>query len=290
MSKEFHSFTLSAAAEVVGAFITKHNDIDRLIFSWGLEGETASGYVADKILSVAKLCATENPIVRTENGEVSLARAFIELALTAPPITKEKACWKKLVAGLRFDGFEVDEALDAEVEKPSWMRQSFSSKPVLRRMLPKDMPGLDFREAENELEALLRKHGMSTARKHLQNAIDIFSQGKWPPANSELRNFFEECLFQIAKAFGYEGEVGASSRRFLGKLTPPFLLYDYREWGDDNSRDYFVPALMNRLSMEGSHPGQSEEDDCAFRLQVALVSARLFLRRFDKRISKHGKQ
>ncbi|KPF43024.1 hypothetical protein [Rhizobium sp. AAP43] len=289
MSNEFHSFTLGAAAEVVGAFVTKHNDIDRLIFSWGLDGDTATGYVADKILLVAKLCAAENPVVRTENGEVPLERAFIELALSAPPITKEKACWKKLVAGLRFDGFEVDEEVDTEEATRPWMRQSVSSKPVLRRMLPEDMPGLDFREAENELEALLRKYGMSTARQHLQNAINIFSQSKWTPANAEIRNFFEECLLQIAVTFGYDGEVGASSRTFLGRLTPPFLLYDYREWGEGRDRDYFVPALMNRLSMQGSHPGLSEEDDCAFRLQVALVTARLFLRRFDRRISKDGK-
>jgi len=59
----------------------------------------------------------------------------------------------------------------------------------------------------------------------------------------------------------------------------------YNEWENDRGKPAFVLGLWARLHPQGSHPGLSEEDDCTFRLQVTLITARLFLRRLDQRIS-----
>jgi len=46
-----------------------------------------------------------------------------------------------------------------------------------------------------------------------------------------------------------------------------------------------VQGLMNRMHPHGGHAGLSEEEDATFRLQVTLITARLFLRRLDQRVS-----
>ncbi|MBB4279347.1 hypothetical protein GGE12_007161 [Rhizobium mongolense] len=43
-----------------------------------------------------------------------------------------------------------------------------------------------------------------------------------------------------------------------------------------------IDALMSRMHPHGGHPGLSEEEDATFRLQINLVTARLFLRRLDR--------
>jgi hypothetical protein len=51
------------------------------------------------------------------------------------------------------------------------------------------------------------------------------------------------------------------------------------EW-DDNGLG-FVNGLVKRLHPHGSHPGLSDQDDSTFRLHTVLLTARLFLVRFD---------
>lgn len=285
MSKEFHRFTLSAAAEVVGTFVSKHNDIDRLIFSWGLFEGAASDSVTDKILAVAKLCASENPVVRTENGEVPLERTFIELALSAPPIVKKRACWKKLIAGLRFDGFEVvEEQTVTEPERP-WGKPTSETAMRLVRMLPSDIPELDFREAENEVEMLLNRHGFATAVGHLKQAMNAFHRGDWAASNSQLRTFYQGFLDKIAEKLGCDASNNDDSKRqyLADKKSGPFLIHEYNEWENDRRRPAFILGLWARLHTQGSHPGLSDECDAAFRLQITLITARLLMRRFDER-------
>ena len=285
MSTEFHRFTLSAAAEVVGTFILTHNYIDRLIFSWGLVEGTASGYVADKILAVAKLCASENPVVRTENGEVPLERAFIELALSAPPKAKKGACWNRLIAGLRFDGFEVaEEQTVTEPDRP-WGQPTSETAMRLVRMLPSDVPNLDFREAENEVEMLLNRHGFATAAGHLKQAMNAFQRGDWAASNSQLRTFYQDLLDKIAESLGCDASnTDDAKRQYLADIkSGPFLILEYNEWKTDRGRPSFILGLWARLHTQGSHPGLSDEDDAAFRLQITLITARLLMRRFDER-------
>ncbi|MCB1468029.1 MAG: hypothetical protein KDK08_13015, partial [Rhizobiaceae bacterium] len=158
----------------------------------------------------------------------------------------------------------------------------------LVRMLPSDIPELDFREAEDEVRLLLNRHGFSTARGHLQQAVSAFSRGEWASANGALRNFYESYLNEIALALGQKaGEDSKANRDFLGNLDPPFLLADYNEWNANNQKPQYVQGLMSRMHPHGGHPGLSEEEDATFRLQIMLVTARLLLRRFDQRVS-HG--
>ena len=43
----------------------------------------------------------------------------------------------------------------------------------------------------------------------------------------------------------------------------------------------YINGLFKMLHTEGSHPGLSDEDRSAFRLHIALVTARTFLRRLN---------
>jgi hypothetical protein len=219
------------------------------------------------------------PQVMTENGLMNLPRAFVETAIKAPPGVRDSDAWKKFVAGLRFEGFEV---VETEVPPPSsapW--QSPRTIVSLTRMLPADIPGLDFREAENEVTTLLVQSGFMVAKGHLEWAVSAFQRGEWSSANGELRNFYESYLNEIAAHLGCDSQQDSKAKRdFLGRLQPPFLLTEYNEWNESNQKPQYVQGLMSRMHPHGGHPGLSEEEDATPRLQITLVTARLFLRRY----------
>jgi hypothetical protein len=220
----------------------------------------------------------------TENGNVTLGRALVETAIKAPEHCHQFDPWKKFVAGLRFDGFEVDVTEVEASPENSWRQGPPKVVVQLIRMLPNDIPGLDFREAENEIVTLLTRSGFTVAKGHLSQAMSAFQRGEWAAANGALRNFYESYLNEIAVSLGYTGGGdGKEKRDFLGSLTPPFLLTDYNEWNANNQKPQYVQGLMSRIHPHGGHPGLSEEEDATFRLQISLVTARLFLRRFDQR-------
>ena len=224
----------------------------------------------------------------TETGKMKLSRAVVESAVQAPEDVKSEQSWRRFVAGLRFDGFEI---VTDRIPDPSGKQSIFDDGPrvievaVLRRMLPDDLPGLDFREAESEVDNLLRKHNLTVAAGHLQMALSAFQRGEWSSANGELRKLYESYLDEIANRLGYSGSGDSKARRdFLGAgATPPFLLEEYNEWHPQKTQ--FVQGLMNRMHPHGGHAGLSEEEDATFRLQVTLITARLFLRRLDQRVS-----
>ena len=286
---EFHPFTLQAASEVLATFYKTNDSIEALVFGWGCDGIAGNGYMSSKFLSIARAAASADAHqARTTEGDVSLARALIAEALKAPDAFCKTEAWTKLIAGLRFDGFEV---VTERAPHPRGGNDIFD-KPreievrVLRRMLPQDVPGLDFREAESEVVALLKKYSLSVARGHLEQATAAFQRGDWAAANSQLRSFFEDYLNQMAVELGYNGLDDTKLKRdFLGNLEPPFLLASYNEWNANNQKPQYISGLWSRMHPQGSHPGLSEEEDATFRLQISLVTARLLLRRFDQRKS-----
>ncbi|MEP4557809.1 hypothetical protein [Cobetia amphilecti] len=285
MSK-FNRLTIVAAAEAIAA-CNSHDDMSILEIQWDISQyciETSSK--AARVRSWAKIATELDPEVLTEVGTVSLSRAFLEMAIQAPSHVQESSIWKKLIAGLRFDGFEI---VEEEIDEPSG-RQSIFGCPAtikvnnLRRMMPREVPGLDFRETETELSVLLNRYNLTVAHGHLNRAISAFQRGEWSSANGELRNFFESYLNEFATILGYAGSGDSKAKRdFLGELSPPFLLPDYNEWHANNQKPQYVQGLMSRMHPHGGHPGLSEEEDATFRLQVTLITARLFIRRFDKR-------
>lgn len=268
---EFNRMTIVAAAEVV-AHANSHGDMRLLEVQWEIDEKCAIDSKSARAASWATLALNNEPTVITENGRMSLGRAIVETAIAVPRARRNEGLWKKLVAGLRFDGFEIVEAEDLRAA-------------ALQKMLPNDIPGLDFRDAENEVFTLLDRYELVISRGHLRQAISAFQRSEWSSANGELRNFFESYLSEIACSLGYNGNGDAKTQRdFLGKgIQPPFLLDKYNEWNENNQKPQYIQGLMSRMHPHGGHPGLSEEEDATFRLQITLVTARLLLRRLSQR-------
>ncbi len=281
---EFSRMTVVAAAEVVSSF-QSHGAMEVLEVEWGIAGRCRASSKPARVADWARIACEEEIEVLTEGGRVHLSRAVVEIAISAAEYMQHSAAWRKLVAGLRFDGFEVrttEEEVDSEAYWPS---EQTETTVQLVRMLPSDVPELDFREAETEIALLLNRHGLTVAKGHLTQALSAFGRGEWSSANGELRNFHESYLNEIATGLGYAGSGdGKAKRDYLGRLQPPFLLIDYNEWNPNNQKPQYVQGLMSRMHPHGGHPGLSEEEDATFRLQISLVTARLFLRRFDRRV------
>jgi hypothetical protein len=280
----FNRMTVVAAAEVLASF-NSHDDMEVFEVQWGIDQWCKSSSKSGRAASWAKIALDRGPEVITENGPVTLSRALIETAIKAPPTCRSGETWSKFVAGLRFDGFEPFEQ-DVEEEPTCLCKHSVKTKALtLKRMLPKEIPEIDFREAENEVVGLLDRFRFTIAKGHLDNALSAFQRGEWSSANGELRNFYEEYLNSIALGFGYRGQDDSKLKRdYLGKdVQPPFLIPDYNEWNENNQKPQYVQGLMSRMHPHGGHPGLSEEEDATFRLQITLITARLFLRRYDRR-------
>ncbi len=281
---DFNRMTVVAAAEVVSSF-RSHSDMELLEVQWGIAGRCRASGKPARIADWARIACEEEIEVFTEGGPVHLSRAMVEIAISAPEHQRCSAAWMKLVAGLRFDGFEVRTTQEEVDPDAYWLSERTETTVELVRMLPSDIPELDFREAESEVMLLLDRHGLTVAKGHLTRSISAFSRGEWSSANGELRNFYESYLNEIASSLGYPGGGdGKAKRDYLGSLQPPFLLVDYNEWNPNNQKPQYVQGLMSRMHPHGGHPGLSEQEDAAFRLQISLVTARLFLRRFDRRV------
>ena len=281
---EFNRMTVGSAAEVISEFKT-HSDMGLMEVRWGISGRISE---SDKLSKIARATSwatialdEEAPMVMTESGCMPLGRAIVEAAVYAPAEHhKNTDAWKRFVAGLRFDGFEIE---TAEVTGESQASDRVDHV-TLRRMLPNKIPELDFREAENEVVALLDQSCFKVAKGHLERALSAFQREAWSSANGELRNFYENYLNEIAVGLGYMGKDNSKAKRdYLGQLDPPFLLSKYNEWNENIQKPQYVQGLMNRMHLHGGHPGLSDEEDATFRLQISLITARLFLRRYKNR-------
>lgn len=269
--KKLNNLTIRAAVEIVEGFLSGAQ-MDTKAEEWGIATQIDSYSKATRIAGWAKVACSENrPEVLTSLGMISLDRAIVELALTAPPTAEGTYAWTEMVAGLKFDGYEIREAEEGSR--------------LLIAMLPTDAPDLDMREADDEVTALLKKHGFHVTLGHWNMAKSNFQQGKWSPANGELRKVIEGLLDEIADRLGCDPSIESKRKRdFLGNHATPFLLTEYNEWNANNQKPQYVQGLMSRMHPHGGHAGLSEEEDATFRLQITLVTARLFLRRFDKRV------
>ncbi|MDE0127978.1 MAG: hypothetical protein OXQ86_00230 [Gammaproteobacteria bacterium] len=281
---EFNSMTIVAAAEVVSHFMS-HSEMKVMEVQWRISGRCSSTSKSARVADWAQIACEEEIEVQTERGLLHLSRALVELAISVPENSRHPTAWKKLVAGLRFDGFEVRTTPAEPGRSAPWNRRRTETHIELVRMLPSNIPGLDSREAESEVICLLERHGLKVAKGHLTQAVSAFNRGEWSSANGELRKFYEGYLNEISTRLGYTGsDVSKAKRDYLGNLQPPFLFVDYNEWNPNNQKPQFVQGLMSRMHPHGGHPGLSEEEDATFRLQISLVTARLFLRRFDQRV------
>ena len=217
---EFNRMTIVAAAEVIADF-NSHSDMEVLEVQWGITGQCNGSSKAARVASLANIAIQEQIEVMTEDGLASLSRALVEAAIGAPEHKGAGQSWKKLLAGLRFDGFELVET-ESEIESDAlWQSERTEKSLKLVRMLPSDVPELDFREAEDEISLLMDQHGFIVAKGHLQQAISAFSRGEWSSANGELRNFFESYLNEVADRLGYAGNTAKPSVISLGLAWSP---------------------------------------------------------------------
>lgn len=151
------------------------------------------------------------------------------------------------------------------------------SEGKLRAALPDDV-GLP--AAQDELRHLLGKHNFSTASGHIEQALDAHAKGHWAAANSQIRTFFDALLDQICERLDPNTKsLGSGQPRRTQLAAQGFFSRDLNEWDDKGLG--FVNGLAKRLHPHGSHPGLSDQDDSTFRLHTVLLTARLFLVRFD---------
>lgn len=184
----------------------------------------------------------------------------------------------KLKNRLYHDGFSL--TLEKVEDDYGNLHRNYS----LRRILP-NINGINFNEINDELTDLLEKHNMQIQLGHLKQAIENFDACNWAASNAQIRTFLESSLSHISVALGCDiSETDYNKRNYLGRLENPFLLASLNEWNASSQKPQFVQGLMARLHPEGSHAGLSDEDDCFFRLQITMIAARLFLKRFNKRV------
>ncbi|WP_417599320.1 hypothetical protein [Pararhodobacter oceanensis] len=291
---DFNSMTLMAAGEMIAEMSTQAA-FSSLVLGWDVDEFCGSGSVSSKANSLVKFAKSNigRRSVPTVNGKCDLSRAMIEHAITASDRDKNNKhdVWARLVAGLKMDGFEIlEEMVPDPIGTPSIFDDGprMVAKPTLRRMLPEDVPETDFREATSEVETLLDRHGFRVAEGHLTQAIRNFSQGNWSSANAMIRDYYQELLDKIAEHFGCDPKVSDDAKRhyLADQRSGPFLFHEYNEWENDRGKPAYVLGLWARLHPHGSHPGLSDEEDCAFRFQIILITSRIFLRRFDRRVSR----
>lgn len=280
---DFNNMTVVAAAQVIGNFHS-HADLSVVELEWGIQGRCSQSSKSAHIRDIAQIAIQECPSVYTQVGQVTMDRALIELALSAPTADQNSADWKKLLAGLRLDGFEASEEKFETGEEDFMGNPRFETKMVLRRMLPQGIPSLNVRSEQSELEALLTQLGMTVAKGHLGQSIAAFSRGDWAASNAQLRSCFEAVVHGVSDRLGkYPQPNMAQYFKALGELDPAFLYAEYNEWHSQDQKPQFIKGLWARLHPQGSHPGLSEEDDCTFRIQVVSITLRVLLRRLDVR-------
>ncbi|WP_421738362.1 hypothetical protein [Caulobacter sp.] len=260
----FSRGTRIAAVEVLEKAVNTHADLTRMFQKLGREVAAAcdGGSIRPRYNALIDYLDEDEGCTVEDGG--FLQDAIVELAVARLPIssygeppyhTEREAA---LVRRLSLDGFVVSDG-------------------VVHLAAPEE---LQLPEAQDEITRLLVKHGFGVAREHLSQALENHGRGNWASANSQLRSFVEGLFDAMAATLAPNGVSpgkGVAARDWLGREG--FLDQSLGEW--DPAGKSFVNGLMKRLHPEGSHPGLSNEDDSTFRRHVVLVSAKLWLTRFD---------
>lgn len=237
-------------------------DLDNLALLWGLED-----YVLDspgisrqrKVNLIIRLAADE-PDRQTDDG-VNIWDEMVEYVAKRAVRWLDNPSYEAFVRALEREGYQlVDDATP------------------IRPMLP---PIAALPEAEDDVHALLDEFGMVTAKGQLEQAIKNHADGCWAAANGQFRPFIEGLFDGIAAALEPANapmlKTSENRRELLASREPPFLYKHLGEWTQDGKN--FINGLFKRLHAEGPHPGLSDEEDCTFRLHLALIVARHYLRR-----------
>lgn len=256
----FSRRTVIAAIEVFEQF--SHAALTRFVLKLGPNFLRTVGEpplsIANRLNNLIAI-VDQSPEQALDDGEL-LRDVLVERAVDLlPPIDPENP-WTE------FEGHSAFYANAAGLLR-ALERDGFTvTDGKLRRSLPVDI-GLP--TTQSEVDRLLDKHGFIVPKGQLTQAIDAHARGNWAGANGQFRPFFEGLLDEIAARIAPGS--GDALRRLL---TAGFLRRDL------NERD-LVYGLMKRLHPQGPHPGLSGDEDSTYRFHVVLLTARLFLTRFD---------
>lgn len=243
------------------AYLT-HAEIGRFLLKFGLEeiAPQKLGSKASRLNALIKYLI-DNPDEKGPFGANLTFEIIEEVIGRRLPVEEQ---FPKLVNSLKRDGYVI-------------------TNDRLKTMLPED---IQLVEKENELNSLLDKFGFTTAKGHLEQAINAHTRGDWASANAQLRSFIESLFDSIADKLVSNKttlpQPGHQRRELLAKLSPPFLLPALNEW-EIGGKGGFLQGLWRRLHPQGSHPGLSDEEDSTFRLHLVILTASHYLRRLDSR-------
>ena len=149
----------------------------------------------------------------------------------------------------------------------------------LRKVLPESVV---IAEEEDQLSILLDRYDFTITKGHLDQAISAHTRGEWAGANAQLRSFveslFDSFVTVLVKDTSNLPPTSYARRELLTKLDPPFILPELNEWAPNGTG--FLQGFWKRLHPQGAHPGLSDEEDCTFRLQLVILVAGHYLRRF----------
>lgn len=257
--------TIIAGVEFLGSVLTRAQ-FDQLIVRLDLSNEiplATEKSVTAKSALLAHVVTQRGPsIIGTVNGQMTLAEAVVREAANICKRDYARPEQAPFLRGLALDGYVV-----------YW--EKYSQDPILRSALPNTV---DLPAADDEVHNLLKHFNFSVSLGHLDQAIDAHTRGDWAAANSQTRTFLEGLFNEIALKVDQAATAQMSSenrRAFLANRG--FLAMDRNEWTVDGKN--FINGLFKMLHTDGSHPGLSDEDHSTFRLHLALLTGRTFLRR-----------
>ncbi|MBS1207902.1 MAG: hypothetical protein H6R19_300 [Proteobacteria bacterium] len=265
--------TIVSAIEFLGKKLTQAL-FDQLLVRLELDNDISLGTGLSVTAKCAWLARTANQratdVIGTLNGRVTLAEAVVREAVEATMPQNMIAEQQRFLRGLALDGYIV-----------SW--DSETGAPLLRAALPgeADLPATD-----DEVHQLLKQFAFTSSLSHFDQAVEAHTRGDWAAANSQVRTFLESLLDEIARRV-YRDEasnLATNENRRALLANNGFLSKDRNEWTDDGKN--YLNGLFKMLHTEGSHPGLSDEDHSTFRLHLALITGRTFLRRLKDRESK----
>jgi hypothetical protein len=263
--------TIAAAVALLDGPLSQAK-FDQMLFRLGLEAiipfDTSLSVSKKAALLAREVARAGERIIPTIDGQVTLAEAVVReaVALTSTSPYSSQEQQDRLVRALALDGFVIQ-----------WNgNPSIGETPLLRAALPDEV---DLAATDDEVHQLLNHFGFAVSRGHLDQAIEAHTRGDWAAANSQTRTFMESLFDGIAGHINAAEAAATTSsenrRAMLGRLG--FLSAQRNEWTADGKN--YINGLFKMLHTEGSHPGLSDEDRSTFRLHLALVTARTFLRR-----------
>jgi hypothetical protein len=258
--------TIVAAIEFLGAALTQAK-FDQVIVRLELDNDIAlaspKSVTAKSALLAQAITQRATQIVTTVNGQMTLAEAAVRVAVEISVPAYGKPEQASFLHGLALDGYVVSWDEDSRV-------------PLLRTALPEEV---DLPVTDDEVHQLLKHFNFVVPMGHLDQAIEAHTRGDWAAANSQTRSFLEGLLSDIALHLDPQKASQQPSSENCRVLLAEqgFLSKDRNEWTTDGKN--YINGLFKMLHTDGSHPGLSDEDHSTFRLHLALITGRTFLRR-----------